>query len=337
MEYKDYYKILGVAKDAGQDDIHRAYRKLARKFHPDVSKESDADEKFREINEAKEVLKDPEKRKLYDMYGKDWENGGQQPPPGWNRGTGNDGKYHYQTYRHSNRTDEFRESSDFSDFFNNLFGSRDTREPSGARYEHFFSAAGNSHEAEIEVELPEAFSGTTRIFSFRVFEAGVDGKAIPKEKTLQVKIPKGVTNGSIIRLAGQGEKGFGGGKDGDLLLRISIVPDRRFHVVGHNLHTTVSVSPWEAALGAKIPVKTVNGTVNLSIPAGTQNGKRFRLRGLGIPKKGVSAGDIFIEIDIRVPQSLTDKEKQLFEKLSDISEFNPREERKQRAKQYEKI
>ena len=146
-----------------------------------------------------------------------------------------------------------------------------------------------------------------------------------------------MTNGSIVRLAGQGEKGFGGGKDGDLLLRISIVPDRRFHVVGHNLHTTVSVSPWQPALGTKIPVKTVNGTVNLSIPAGTQNRKRFRLRGLGIPKKGVSAGDMIIEIDIRVPRSLTDKEKQLFEELSDISDFNPREERQQRAKQYEKI
>lgn len=337
MEYKDYYKILGVAKDTGQDDIHRAYRKLARKFHPDVSKERDADEKFREINEAKEVLKDPEKRKLYDMYGKDWQNAGKQPPSGWNRRTGNDGKYHYQTYQHSSTAKDFQGTDNFSDFFNNLFGGQTARKPSGTRYENFFSAAGNSHEAEIEVELPEVFSGTTRSFTFRVFEAGPAGKAIPKEKNLLVKIPKGVTNGSIVRLAGQGEKGFGGGKDGDLLLRIKIVPDPSFHVVGHNLHTTVSVSPWEAVLGAKIPVKTVNGTVNLSIPAGTQNMKRFRLRGLGIPKKGLSAGDMIIEIDIRVPRSLTDKEKQLFEELSDISDFNPREEKQQRAKQYEKI
>lgn len=337
MKYKDYYKILGVSKDAGKDDIRRAYRKLARKYHPDVSKDHDAELKFREINEAKEVLNDPEKRKLYDMYGKDSEKAGQQAPPGWNRGTANDRKYRYQSYQRSNNTNGFQGTDDFSEFFNNLFGGRAARESSEGRYENFFSAAGSSHEAEIEVELPEVFSGATRIITFQVFEASVDGKVIPKEKKLQVKIPKGVTNGSIIRLAGQGEKGMGSGKDGDLLLRISISPDRRFHVVGHNLHTSVSVSPWEAALGAKIPVKTVNGTVKLSLPAGTQNGKQFRLKGFGIPKKGASAGDIIVEIDIRIPRSLTDKEKQLFEELLNISGFDPREEKTQRAKPYEKI
>ncbi len=337
MEFKDYYKILGITNEAGKDDIHRAYRKLARKYHPDVSKERDADAKFKEINEAKEVLNDPEKRKLYDRYGMDWEKAGQQPPPGWNKGAGNYEKNHYQSYSHFNNTGDSQGADDFSDFFNTLFGNRAKRESSRGNYENFFSAAGSSREAEIEVELNEAFSGATRTITFRVFEAGIDGEAISKEKTLQVKIPKGVTNGSIIRLAGQGEKGFGGGKDGDLLLRISLSPDSRFHVIGHNLHTSVSVSPWEAALGAKIPVKTVDGTVSLSITAGTQTGKRFRLRGLGIPKKGVAAGDIIVEINIRVPHSLTDKEKQLFEELSTLSDFDPREEKMQRAKHYEKV
>jgi len=337
MEYKDYYTILGIARDAGKDDIHRAYRKLARKYHPDVSKENDAELKFRDINEANEVLKDPEKRKLYDMYGQDWQNGGRQQPPDRNWETGEDGEGYHRSSPHFRDAYGFQGTGEFSDFFNNLFGGTAGNESSDGRYNTIFNAPGKSHEAEIEVELAELFSGATRTIKFQVFEAGVDGKVIPKEKTLQVKLPKGVTNGSIIRLAGQGEKGFGGGKSGDLLLRISIRPNSRFHVVGHNLHTLVAISPWEAALGAKIPVQTMEGTVNLSIPAGAQNGKRLRLRGRGLPGKEASDGDMIVEIDIRVPHPLTDNEKELFEKLSNISNFNPREKKTQRAKQHEEV
>ncbi|MFW2365336.1 MAG: DnaJ C-terminal domain-containing protein [Desulforhopalus sp.] len=336
MEYKDYYKILGVTKDASEDDIQRAYRKLARKYHPDVCKDADADAKFKEISEAKAVLKDPEKRKLYDTYGTDWERAGQQPPPGWDHqsaGGHTQGGFH-RTY--SSSGGGFDGAEDFSDFFNNLFGGGFAQDSSGGR-RRSYDAAGRSHEAEISVSLSEVFHTTTRTISFQVFEAGADGQLHPKEKTLQVKIPKGVTNGSVIRLAGQGEKGVGQGPAGDLLLRIAIAPDPRFRIEGYDLHSTVAVSPWEAALGAKIPVATVDGTVNLTIPPGSQSGRRFRLKGKGLPKKDTGGGDIFIDIEIRLPEALSEEEKRLFQELSEASRFDPREARNQRAKNYEKI
>lgn len=339
MEYKDYYKILGVAKDASSDDIQRAYKKLARKHHPDVSKAKDAEARFKEINEAKEVLRDPEKRKLYDKYGKDWEKAGQQPPPQWGQkgtGRGRTGEPFSQSFRYDSR-ESFRGSENFSDFFNNLFGGGFSQQSEGRSQNTFFDSPGQTREAEITVGLKEVFYGATRTISFQIYEADKAGQLMPKEKTLQVKIPRGVTNGSIIRLAGQGEKGYGRGAAGDLLLRVLISPDPTFHVVGHDLYTSVAISPWEAALGAKIPVITVDGTVTLSIPAGTQNGKRFRLKGKGIPKKRSGAGDIIIETEIRVPDSLSNEEKRLFEDLSRTSSFNPRMERRQRAKHDEKI
>lgn len=198
------------------------------------------------------------------------------------------------------------------------------------------SERGGSHEAEIQIELSDAFYGTTRALTFQVLKPQADGQVRTREETLQVRIPKGVTNGSVIRLDGQGRKGRGGTLDGDLLLRVTILPDPRFRVVGHNLHTSIGVSAWEVILGAEIPVKTVDGTVNLTIPAYSQNGQRFRLKGLGIPKKGKSAGDIVIEIDIRVPHSLSEKEKGLVKELSRISAFNPRD-KKRGPKAYTKI
>ncbi|WP_163339500.1 DnaJ C-terminal domain-containing protein [Desulfopila sp. IMCC35008] len=338
MEYKDYYKILGVNKDASSDDIQRAYKKLARKHHPDVNKAADAEDKFKEINEAKEVLRDPEKRKLYDRYGKDWENAGQQPPPHWDQQTGQNrtGDPFSESYRYGSG-EHFRSADDFSDFFKQFFGDRFSHTTSGPTQDRYYDAPGQSREAEITVGLEEVFHGTTRTITFQVFEAQADGQLLPKEKTLQVKIPRGVTHGSVIRLAGQGEKGFGHGADGDLLLRVLLSPDPRFHVVGYDLYTSVAISPWEAALGAKIPVSTVDGTVTLSIPAGTQNRKRFRLRGKGIPKKKSGAGNIIIEVEIRVPETLGEEEKRLFQELSKTSSYNPRAERGQSAKHDEKI
>ena len=338
MEYKDYYKILGIAKEASVDDIQRAYRKLARKYHPDVNKDKDAEARFKEINEAKEVLKDSEKRKLYDMYGKDWEKAGQQPPPGWQPGAGQyrSGDGFSQSFRYGNG-ETFRSSEDFSDFFTNLFGGGRSKSTAEGRSSSFYDSPGSTQEAEITLGLAEVFHGATRTISFQTFEALADGQMRPKEKTLEVKIPKGVTNGSVIRLAGQGGKGFGHGPNGDLLLRISITADPRFQVSGHDLHTSVVISPWEAVLGARIPIKTVDGTVTLSIPPGTQNGKRFRLKNKGLPKKGKGAGDIIVETEIRVPVTLSDEERRLFQELSETSSFNPREERRQRAKHYEKV
>ncbi len=337
MKYKDYYKILGVAKDASKDDIQRAYKKLARKHHPDVNTASGAEDKFKEINEAKEVLRDPEKRKLYDLYGKDWENAAKQPPPHRGQGTGqNRTSSPFSKSNNYGSGENFRSSDDSSDFFKQFFGDRFSG-ASGPTQNRYYDAPGQSREAEISVGLDEVFHGTTRTITFQIFEARPDGQLRPKEKTLQVKIPRGVIHGSVIRLAGQGEKGFGHGADGDLLLRVLLSPDPRFHVVEHDLHTSVPISPWEAALGAKIPVNTIDGTVSLSIPAGTQNRKRFRLRGKGIPKKKSGAGDIIIEVEIRVPESLSDNEMRLFQELSKTSQYNPRAERGQRAKHDEKI
>lgn len=338
MEYKDYYKILGVTKDASKDDVQRAYKKLARKYHPDVNKAPDAEARFKEINEAKEVLRDPEKRKLYDRYGKDWQNSAQPPPyQGSSRDRqANPGGSSSRSYRYSDE-ESFRSSDDFSEFFNQFFGDRFSSGAAGQGRDSYFNAPGQSREAEITVGLYEAFHGATRNITFQVFEARPDGQMVPGEKTLQVKIPRGVTSGTVIRLAGQGEKGVGSGADGDLLLRVLISPDPRFHVVGHDLYTSVAISPWEAALGAKIPIDTVGGMVTLTIPAGTQNRKRFRLRGKGIPKKKSGAGDIIVEVEIRVPDSLDDDEVRLFQELSQISKFNPREERRQRAQHGEKI
>lgn len=338
MEYKDYYKILDVARDASTADIQRAYRKLARQFHPDVNKDPEAAARFVEINEAKEVLKDPEKRKLYDTYGKDWNQANAQPPPGWQERASQGAENFSRSFRFSSSGDE-QDFGDFSEFFNSLFGrGRTTDGPSATRSDFYNATApGSSHEADITLSLSEVFHGATKTISFQIYEADEYGQLQAKTRTLDVTIPRGVANGSIIRLAGQGEKGRGGGPAGDLLLRINITADTQFRPVRHDLHTTVAISPWEAALGAKIPVKTVDSTVTLNIPAGTQNGKRFRLKGKGMPKKGTGAGDLIVETEIHIPRTLSKKERQLFEELTTASSFNPRNESRQRAKKDEKV
>ncbi len=330
MEYIDYYKILGVSKDASKDEIQRAYRKLARKFHPDVNKDKDVEEQFKKINEANEVLKDPEKRKLYDTYGKNWEQGGFQQPPGWNQDMGNrrgaDG-FSGGSFRFS-RDGGFTNAEGFSDFFNNLFGGGFADRQSGFGG---FDMPGRSHEAEITVSLADIYHGATKAISLQSYESDQSGHVRPVAKTLQVKIPKGVTDGSVIRLAGQGEKGSGGGATGDLLLKINLAPDPRFRVDGHNLYTVVAVTPWEAALGTKVPIQTIEGNVTLTVPRGSQNGRKLRLRGKGIPKRSGAHGDIIVELEIRIPEKLTGAEEQLLEELSQKSRFNPREKRHQRA------
>lgn len=328
MEFHDYYKTLGVSKDATQEEIQRAYRKLARKLHPDVNKSKDAEEKFKEINEANEVLKDPEKRKRYDTYGHNWQAGTAEPPPEWqgtrfNRGPGPQG--FSRTFSFGGN-DDFEEQGDYSDFFNTLFGNG----PGGRQgTTHHFDMPGRSHEAEITVSLHDVFHGASKEISLQTFALESNGHMRPITKTLQVKIPKGVTNGSVIRLAGQGETGSGQAKAGDLLLRINIAPDARFRVEGHDLHTVVAVSPWEAALGAKIPVHTVDGAVTLAIPKGSQNGRKLRLRGKGIPKPHGIGGDIIVELKICVPAQLSPEEEKLFIELAKVSRFSPRADLKQ--------
>lgn len=330
MEYIDYYKILGVPRKATQEEIQRAFRRRARKYHPDVNKDKNAEAEFKKINEANEVLKDPEKRKLYDTYGKDWQNGAhKQDASHWEQmfNQGNRQPGGTRTFRFS-RNGSFGETSGFSDFFHSLFGHDFAHQQTPwDDSDH----SGRSHEAEITVTLREIITGASKSISLQSYELDAVGHARPTTRTFQVKIPEGVTEGSVIRLPGQGEKGSGRGKSGDLLLRIHIAPDSRFRVNGHDLYTSVAIAPWEAALGAKVEVQTVVGSVSLTIPKGSQNGRKLRIRGKGLQKKGGQTGDLIVELQIQIPASLSKEEERLFKELAVKSRFNPRQKTRQRA------
>jgi curved DNA-binding protein len=330
MQGHDYYKILGVAENASADEIQRAFRKLARKYHPDVNKEKDAEEKFKELNEACEVLKDPEKRKLYDAYGRNWQQEkNRRPSDPWRSTAGSQGRSQPFHFRSEPFGESFGESDDFSEILENMIRQGKTGR---SRYgSSGYDSAGRSTEAEITVSLSEVFHGATRTLTMQSYEMGNDGRLQPVTRTFQVKIPKGITDGATIRLAGQGEQGRGYGGAGDLLLRIHIAPDPRFRVEGYDLHTVIAVSPWEAVLGAGIPVQTMDGTVTLSIPKGSQNGGKLRLRGKGLPNRGDGAGDIIVQLEVRLPERMTVEEERLFAEMAERSRFNPREWHKQRA------
>lgn len=335
VKFQDYYATLGVSREASQEEITKAYRKLARKFHPDVSKEPGAEEKFKEISEAYEVLKDPEKRKRYDTLGSQWHAGQEfTPPPGWNVhfdfGGGPSGGFQGADFESA-----FGDSG-FSDFFDLLFGRMGFGGGSG--FEGFAGgprAAGGrrarsraaprqgaSMESEIEVSLEEAMRGATR--SIRLEAQEPSGAAV-ESRNYDVKIPPGVKDGSVIRLGGQGGAGSGGGASGDLLLRVRFAPHPLFHAEGYDLVATLALAPWEAALGAKVPLATLDGSsVTLTIPPGTQSGQKLRLRDRGLPKGGGKRGDLFAQVKIVVPKSMSDEERELFEKLSRVSKFDPR-------------
>ncbi len=330
MEYVDYYKILGVPKNATQEEIRRAYRTRARKFHPDVNKDKSAEAEFKKVNEANEVLKDPEKRKLYDTYGKDWQNGAQhQEATRWEEmfTHGKAQSDSTRTFRFSTEG-SFGETNGFSDFFHSLFG-----QDYAQQHTHWrdFNQPGRSHEADITLTLREIITGASKSITLQSYELDAAGQPQPTTRNFQVKIPQGVTEGSVIRLHGQGEKGSGGGAAGDLLLRIHTAPDPRFSVDEHDLHTVVAIAPWEAALGAKVEVQTLEGSVSLKIPRGSENGRKLRIRGKGLPKKGDQSGDIIVELHIQVPTSLSKEEEELFKELAGKSTFNPRQEMGQRA------
>ncbi len=318
MEYKDYYKILGVSRDATQDDIKRAYRKLARKYHPDVSKESDAEERFKEVGEAYEVLKDPEKRAAYDQLGANWKAGQQgfQPPPDWDAGF----EFHGGGF-----TGDGAGAADFSDFFETLFGARGG---GGYRYTASGGAGGyqmrgeDSH-AKVLIDLEDAYRGATRAISLRSTALGADGRPHIQERTLNVKIPKGVKAGQNIRLKGQGSPGVGGGPAGDLYLEIEFKPHSIYKVDGKDVSLELPIAPWEAALGAKVKVPTPSGVVDLKIPPGSSSGKRMRLKGRGIPAK--TPGDFYVTLEIVMPKEINAEQKALYEQLRQASsDFNPR-------------
>jgi len=313
VEYKDYYKIMGIEKDAPQDEIKRAYRKLARKYHPDVSKEKEAEIRFKEVGEAYEVLKDPEKRTAYDQLGANWKAGqsGFQPPPDWDSGF----EFHGGGF-----TGDGASGADFSDFFASLFGQRAGGFQGAHHAQH---TPGEDSHAKVFIDLEDAYLGASRSLSLRSTALGKGGCPEIKTRTLNIKIPKGVKEGQNIRLQGQGSPSLAGGKAGDLYLKVEFNPHSIYKVEGADVSLELPITPWEAALGAKVQVPTPAGKIDLKIPLGTSSGKRMRLKGRGIPAK--IAGDFYITLEIALPNKLSDKEKSLYEALQqEAGSFNPR-------------
>lgn len=296
MEFKDYYDILGVKPDASEADVKAAYRKLARKYHPDKNKDAGAEDKFKAINEANEVLRDAEKRRAYDQLRAGGYRPGEQfrPPPNWQGqdfGEGGEG--------------------DFSDFFESLFG----RNAAGARQGAPRARRGRDVQAHVQIDLQTAFDGGRTRLSLD------DGSG--KERVLEVKIPAGIQPGKVIRLSGQGQPGAGGGPSGDLLLEVGIRDDARFKLDGRNVLHVLPVSPWEAALGATVPVPTLAGAVDLRIPAGSQSGRKLRLKGRGLP--GPAPGDQLVEISIRAPMAENEAQREAYEALrTEFAHYDPR-------------
>jgi len=310
MKFRDYYDIMGLKRDATQDDIKRAYRKLARKYHPDVSKEADAEQKFKEVGEAYEVLKDPEKRAAYDQFGSDWKAGQDfNPPPNWDAG-----------FEFSGGGFTGGNASDYSDFFEQLFGGGFGR--AGGAHRGGFHARGEDHHAKVLIDLEDAFHGVTRSISLRVPAMDTQGRVTTREHSLNVKIPKGIKQGQQIRLAGQGAPGMGQGGAGDLYLQVEFKPHAFYRVDGADLYLDLPVAPWEAALGAQVKVPTPAGKVDLKIPAGSASGKKLRLKGRGIPAK--TAGDLYVVLQIVVPAADNEQARQLYRDMEQQLAFNPR-------------
>lgn len=313
MQYKDYYKIMGIGKEASQDEIKRAYRKLARKYHPDVSKEKDAEEHFKEVGEAYEVLKDPEKRAAYDQLGANWKAGQSdfQPQPDWDAG------FEF----HSGTTGDNVNAADFSDFFSSLFGQR-AGGFQGRDQAH--RTRGEDSHAKVFIDLEDAYYGASRSLTLRTTVLGADGRPEIKTRTLNIKIPKGIKEGQNIRLQGQGSPSAAEGKAGDLYLKIEFNPHSIYKVKGVDVSLELPITPWEAMLGANIQIPTPAGKVDLKIPPASSSGKRMRLKGRGIPAK--VAGDFYITLEIVLPDKLSDKEKSLYQALQqEAGHFNPRE------------
>ena len=306
MEFKDYYKVLGVEKNATEQDLKKAYRKLARKYHPDVSKEPDAAARMAEVNEANTVLSDPEKRAAYDQLGaRTHARAGQdfRPPPNWDAGfefsTGGDGAG----------------AGQFSDFFEELFGraARGQRAQGGAGFRSA-EMRGDDHHAKIELDLLDAYQGAERTLSLRGAHLDEQGQVVNDERQLQVRIPKGVREGQHIRLAGRGGAGFGGGPPGDLLLEVVFKPDARWRAEGRDVYQRVPLAPWEATLGAAVVVHTPSGEAEVTVPAGWKPGRKLRLKGRGIP--GAEPGDLYLELEIALPPADSEAARAAYQALA---------------------
>lgn len=303
MKYHDYYHTLGVSREASADEIKKAFRRLARKYHPDISKEADAEMRMKEINEAYAVLSDPKRRAAYDRLGQGYHTGEEfRPPPDWGE------RFHF-----SARGFSPDEAAQFSDFFSELFG-----RPGGRG----FSANGEDTHARVLLDIEDAFTGATRQFSLQVPQVDAHGQLRMATRTLNVKIPVGVHEGQIIRLAGQGAPGFGGGQPGDLLLEVRFRPHPRLRAEGRDLHLSLPLAPWEAALGAVVSVDLPNSPLKVRIPQGAQGGRQLRVRGKGIP--GSPPGDLLLDLTVVLPPADTARARELYETMARELAFDPR-------------
>ncbi len=309
MKFKDYYEILGVARTASSDEIKKAYRKLAHQYHPDVSKDPAGEAKFKEVGEAYATLKDKEKRAAYDALGRHSTGEEFRPPPNW---ASNQANYDGQAFSF--------DDIDLADLFASFSkGHRHTQHPGQQS-----AMPGQDYEMATQISLEEAYHGTTIELSFKVPEYDAQGQLKHVPHTFKARIPKGMTNGQKMLLRGKGGKGYHGGKDGNLYLNISFIPHRLFRAIGHDLYIDLPLTPSEAALGATVKVPTIDGAVNLKVPAGAKTGQKLRIANRGLPKHNQQQGDLFAVIQIVVPASLSDKERELFKALADATTFNPR-------------
>jgi curved DNA-binding protein len=341
VQFRDYYEVLGVPRGASEEDIRKAFRKLARQYHPDVAKDKKtAEEKFKEINEAYEVLSDPEKRKKYDQLGANWKQGAEfRPPPGWqNRGGqpfgGGQGRPDFETHFGG---------TGFSDFFETLFGEAARRGGSfrAASEDEDFAERGRDVQGDIMVTLEEALRGSVRAINVQHATVcpqcggtGIRGQGVCKTcggerrvmttDTHQVRIPSGVMDGQRLRIPGRGEAGVGGGASGDLFLRVRLAKHPDFRVEDNQLVHEIELTPWEAVLGAQIRVPTLEAPVSIKVPPGTQNGQRLRVRGHGLAQTGGSRGDLMVLLRVEVPKQITPRERELWEQLARESSFAPR-------------
>jgi curved DNA-binding protein len=319
VDFKDYYETLGVSRDADEKEIQRAYRKLARKYHPDLNQDEGAEDRFKEISEAYEVLKDADKRKKYDQFGSAWKQvqSTGSAPPGWEGFDFGPGGVRFEGVG----------DTGFSSFFEMLFGGGgpgggfhfEGFGPTGGGRTRGLRQRGADREATLHLSLGDAAAGGERTLTLTDPETA-------RRNTVKVRIPPGVLPGRRIRLRGKGGQGIGGGPPGDLYLRLEVTPDEHFTLEGHDLHTRLAVTPWEAALGGEATVRTLDGTVRVKIPAGASSGQKIRLRGRGFPRSGGEHGDLYAEIQIVVPRKLSERERELFERLAEASSFDPRGE-----------
>ena len=312
MQFKDYYQTLGVPRDASAEDLKKAFRKLARKYHPDISKEPDAELRMKEVNEAYTVLSDPEKRAAYDQLGRGYQPGQEfRPPPGWDAG-----------FEFSGSGFSPHEAAGFSDFFAELFGRMGGAQPGARHARGGFRAQGEDHHAKVMLDLEDAFTGAARQISLRVPQVDAHGRMQLATRTLNVRIPPGVCAGQVIRLAGQGAAGMGGGPAGDLLLEVQFKPHPRYRAEGRDLHLRLPLAPWEAALGGVVSVDLPHGSVKVRIPEGAQSGRPLRVRGQGIP--GDPPGDLLLDLQVVLPPADTPRARQLYETMARELAFDPR-------------